>query len=117
MGEYLELFHGLFWFLAGLWNVAIALLFWDYLLQNDEKMRKGASMRVSVFVFGLGYWAVGLWGNLCSWIMVAGILGKFYVAVLYFGKSGGRRTRREPLEYVIVGDVMWAIGFALFYFT
>ncbi len=102
----------LFWFLAGLWNVAISLIFWDSLLQRDEKTRKQLSSRLSVFIFGVGYWAVGLWKGQCNWMICAGIVGKCYVAFTHFAMKKTYR-KWDLLSYAIVGDIIWAIGFAV----
>jgi len=101
----------LFWYLAGTWNIAIALLFWDKLTYHD-KVTSSVGSRIAVFIFGLGYAAVASACDLCWWIIVVGAILKFRLAFQHFKEN--KRLGRDVnpnLTKVLIGDCIWGVGF------
>lgn len=129
--------YALFWLLAGLWNIIIATFGWTYVLNSDtgtsaltNKLNfNSIRLRLSVFGFGLAYaFMVMLNASmfLFWFILYAGIAGKSMVACQYFvgmwrekqmrrhehGGGGKRVNLWTPLTVVIIGDMLWVLGFS-----
>mmetsp|Transcript_25356 Transcript_25356/g.37401 ORF Transcript_25356/g.37401 Transcript_25356/m.37401 type:complete len:120 (-) Transcript_25356:134-493(-) len=108
---YSAIYTTAFWILAGVWNVSIATFLWDYLLMYDSKTRLDIWLRLAVFIFGVGYACVGVFGDSCQWIAIAGIIGKCWVAASHIMSINYRHPGMKALNIVVYGDIIWAVAF------
>ena len=105
------LFFELFWYFAGLWNMAIATVGWQTLTHHD-KVTGSAGTRIAVFLFGVGYAAVGFACVSCWWIIAVGAVLKLRLAFQHFKEN--KRLGRDVnpmLSKILIGDALWAAAF------
>jgi hypothetical protein len=101
----------LFWYLAGVWNMAIATVGWDALTFHD-KVTSSVGSRIAVFMFGAGYALVAIACDTYWWVIAVGAILKFRLAFQHFKET--KRLGRDVnpnLTKVMVGDCIWAVGF------
>jgi hypothetical protein len=105
-----------FWFLAGLWNISIGTFGWCRVAGLDEKMRRDTFTRFNVALAGIFYILVGLYPKAFEWVTLIGAILKFGCAFIVFYEEKNCRFPLPFLSYIMVGDILWALGFLLFYF-
>lgn len=107
------MYRQLFWLAAGLWNIFIAAALWNVLTKKDKKLQSANGMRAGVFLFGVGYIAVGYFDWLW-WFILVGMAAKLGVVLDYFGsKFDFEKLRPDLLTYIVLGDVLWIFGFGI----
>ena len=103
-----------FWYLAGLWNMAIAAspALWHSLTFHD-KVTGSLGARIAVFLFGIGYACVGADCDNFWWVIVPlGAVLKLRLGFQHF-KENKRlgRDANPKLTNVLIGDAFWGVGF------
>jgi hypothetical protein len=105
-----------FWFLAGLWNVLIASIFWKNITKHSTELKKDIFTRSLVFVFGLGYWLVGYNHVYFRYIILAGIVAKLGVVIsVIFDKLVAKKKVPNILIQVVFGDFLWVLAFSIYF--
>lgn len=94
-----------------MWNILIATVLWETIFKDDKKIRNDIKTRAFVLAFGVGYALVGAFPWMW-FIIVAGIAGKAFVVLDYFGnRFDFNRPKITPLTFVVIGDLLWAFAF------
>ena len=106
------MWNELFWTVAGLWNIIMALLLWSLVYSKDKKARKDDAARCIYLAFGIGYVAIGfidwMW-----YLMIIGILIKITAVLEFFTTIFNMRRNFAPdaRTWFVVGEFFWAVGF------